>query len=45
MIPKTYGNYSGTLGTTRTSYDNFTNGKGHRGLVKVDEEIGGDRKI
>ena len=45
MIPKTHRNYLGTLGTTRTSYDNFTNGKGHKRLVKVDREIGEDRKI
>ena len=44
-IPKTRGNHLGTLGTTRTSYDNFTNGKRHRGLVEVGGEIGEDRKI
>ena len=44
-IPKTRRNHSGTLGTARTSCDNFTNRKGHRGLVKVDGEIGEDRKI
>ena len=45
MIPKIYRNYLGTLGTIRTSYDNFTNKKGYRGLVKVSEEIREDRKI
>ena len=45
MIPKTYRNHLGILGTTRTSYDNFTNRKGYRGLVKVNKEIGEDRKI
>ena len=45
MILKTHRNHSGTLGTTRTSCDNFTNGKRYRGLVKVDGEIGEDRKI
>ena len=44
-IPKTRGNHSGTLGTARTSCDNFTNGKGHRGLVEVDGEIGEGRRI
>ena len=38
-------NYLGTLGAARTSYDSFTNGKGYRGLVKVNKEIGEDRKI
>ena len=45
MIPRTRGNHSGTLGTARTSCDNFTNRKRHRGPVKVDGEIGEDRKI
>ena len=51
MIPKTRGNHSGTLGTTRTSCDNFTNGKGHRGPVKINGEgrgrkgIGGGRLL
>ena len=45
IIPKIYRNYLGTLGTTRTFYNNFTNRKGYRGLVKVNKKIGEDRKI
>ena len=45
IIPKIYRNYLETLGTTRTSYNNFTNGKGYRRLVKVNKEIREDRKI
>ena len=45
MILKTHRNYLGILGATRTSYNNFTNGKGYRELVKVNKEIREDRKI
>ena len=45
MIPKIRGNHLGTLRATRTSYDNFTNRKEYRRLVKVNKEIGEDRKI
>ena len=45
MIPKIRRNYLGILGTTRISCDDFTNGEGYRGLVKVDREIRERRKI
>ena len=40
MIPRIYKNYLRTLRITRTFYNNFTNRKGYRGLVKVNKEIG-----
>ena len=45
IIPKIYRNYLGILGTTRTSYDDFTNGEGYRELVEVNKKIGERRKI
>ena len=45
IILKIYRNYLRILGTTKISYDNFTNRKEYRGLIKVNREIREDRKI
>ena len=45
MILKIYRNYLRTLGTTKASYNNFTNGEGYEGLVKVNREIREYKKI